>query len=106
MSDSLASHNRTRSSNGPMYGDARMDCVLTIWSSSSICTSSSARRMVVPVARQAVVSNTTPAQSACILSRARSKEYCEVRGEGRQERVENAVSRRGERRSEGGGAGG
>mmetsp|Transcript_30416 Transcript_30416/g.76133 ORF Transcript_30416/g.76133 Transcript_30416/m.76133 type:complete len:206 (+) Transcript_30416:1390-2007(+) len=70
----LVSHNLTRSSKGPMYGDERMDCVLTIWSSRSICVSSKPMRIHEPVSRHAIVSNTTPDQSPCILSSVRSSE--------------------------------
>lgn len=65
----------TRSSKGPINGLALIDWVFTIWSSSSICVSSSAFRMHVPVSRHSEYSNFTPCHSLAILSSVLSKEY-------------------------------
>ena len=58
-----------------MKGEARMDCVLTIWSSSSSWMSSNPRRIDVPVSRHAMYSNCTPVHSTSILSSVFSSEY-------------------------------
>ena len=48
---SRASHSRIRFSNGLMYGEDRIACVLTMWSSNRLWISSSERRMKVPESR-------------------------------------------------------
>mmetsp|Transcript_11638 Transcript_11638/g.49736 ORF Transcript_11638/g.49736 Transcript_11638/m.49736 type:complete len:743 (+) Transcript_11638:999-3227(+) len=70
-----ASHGTTRSMKGIAKGDARIACVLTMCSSSSVCASSmgAPSMMHVPVAFQSFKPNTHGFQSAIILSSAFSK---------------------------------
>mmetsp|Transcript_7029 Transcript_7029/g.26542 ORF Transcript_7029/g.26542 Transcript_7029/m.26542 type:complete len:206 (+) Transcript_7029:1073-1690(+) len=58
-----------------MYGELRMLCVFTIWSSSSVCVSSVFFNTNDPVSRQTPVLKTTPRQFRVIASKPRSREY-------------------------------
>ena len=72
---SCFSHRRIRSSKGLLYGETRIACVLTRWSSSSCSVSSIPCSTYVPVSLYDMHSSSTAFQSAFILSSARSSVY-------------------------------
>ena len=74
MSTSLFDQLRARSSNGLIAGEPCIVCDLTMWSSSSACTSSEPDMMNVPVSRYSFIEYSSGCQSLSILSSAFSSE--------------------------------
>ena len=75
MRTSFADHALARSSKGLIAGEPCIVCDLTMWSSSSACTSSEPAMMQVPVSRYSLSMNSSGCHSMNILSSAFSSEY-------------------------------